>query len=174
MTPLLTVAQLAVWAQRDIDDDDEFAIVVINAASLVVAEKAWHTDWLEIIAPALARVPAPARAVLIAIQLAKRTFMNPHAIVGEGAIGPIGGDRIVEDFARTLELTLVEITELEDLRPGASQFSSGNGLWTQPISTARPGITYATIYIPDGSDPLFPFPMGTVGVDDWAYTPIVP
>lgn len=170
MTPLLTVAQLAVWAQQEIDDDDEFALVVIEAASLVVAEKAAHLDWIEIIAPAVALTPAPSRARLIATQLAKRTFLNPHAVLWEGNIGPIGGDKLVEDFSRTLELTLVESAELEAMQPAGA--ATGNGLWVQPVETGRVAVGSTTIYLPDGSNLDSIIPMGTQGVDDWAYTPL--
>lgn len=168
MTPLLTVAQLAIWARTSIEDDDEFALAVVDAASLVVADRAKHMDWIEIIAPATARVAAPSRAVLIAIQLAKRTFLNPDAVIAEGGIGPIGGDRFVEDFARTLELTSVEGEELDGMRPAVA---GGNGaLWVMTIETGRTPANSGTIYVPDGSSADWPFPIGTEGVDDWAYS----
>ena len=161
--PLLTLGELRTWTRESIPDGDEFALAVIDAASLVVSSAARHPEWDVATAPSIAR--------LIAAQLAKRTYLNPNAVAAEGSIGPIGGDRFVEDFARTLELTPVELASLEGLWPAGA--SKGGGLWT--MTTEREPMTPAsgTIFVPDdsGSDWHIPF------IDEsqaWAVTPEVP
>lgn len=151
--PLLTIAELAVWARTEIPADDPFALVVIDAASLKVREAAKQPDWTA------ATVPATAR--LIAIQLAKRTYLNPDAVIAEGGIGPIGGDRYIEDFARTLELTDLERADLEALAPNAA--TGGNGLWVQPMTRGDIETTETAYYFDNsGSDWAIPMYEETV------------
>lgn len=165
MTPLLTIATLAIITRSDIEPDDDFATWVINGASLVVASAADHDDWVN--DPGTGLIPAPARAVLIAENLAKRTYLNPDSIIAEGSIGPIGGDRYVEDFARAFELTAYEREILGGLAGGTS--NSVGGLWTQATEN-RPGYGLdTTIYLPDLDERAGSWPVGTEGVDDFAY-----
>jgi hypothetical protein len=166
MTPLLTIGTLSIITRTDIELGDPFATWVINGASMVVADAAEHEDWLDEIDGAPI-VPAPARAILIAENLAKRTYLNPNSVIAEGSIGPIGGDRYVEDFARAFELTAYEREVLGALAGGSS--SSVGGLWTQATEN-RPGLDVdPTIYLPDLDERAGSWPVGTDGVDNYAY-----
>lgn len=140
-TPLLAVSELAVWARQEIADDDAFALAVIDAASLKTRTAAKQPTW------DVATIPAEAR--LVCIQLAKRTFLNPDAVVSEGGIGPIGGDRYVEDFARTLEFTDAELATLADASGSAA--AAGNGLWVQPTSNGEMLSLDRDVYLFDDS-----------------------
>lgn len=147
--PLLSITELATWTRQVIADDDPFALAVISAASLRVREVASQPDWTLLTAPPSAR--------LIAIQLAKRTYLNPDAVVAEGGLGPIGGDRFIEDFARTLELTEYERTTLEGLAP-AGEVGKGSRLWVQ--ETTRGDLETATdVYYFDNSGSDWAIPM---------------
>lgn len=151
--PLLTMAELRTWTRREIADDDAFALAVIDAASLKVRQAASQPDWtIDTVVPA---------ARLIAIQLAKRTYLNPDAVIAEGGIGPIGGDRYIEDFARTLELTDLEREDLEGMSPAAA--TAGNGLWVQPMTRGDLESTETVYYFDDsGSDWAIPMYEETV------------
>lgn len=122
MAALLTVTDLSVWTRTTITSDDEFALAVVDGASLLVAETAGHPEWT------IGTVPP--RAKLIAILLAKRTYLNPDAISASN-VGPIG-ERVVEDFARTMELTEAEIEALQALQGDGT--GPDSGLWIQPTS----------------------------------------
>jgi hypothetical protein len=170
MTPMLTLATLVILAREPIEEAEDvaFATWVIESASLTVADEAGHLDWIDSVAP----VAANPRAILIAQGLAKRTYRNHEAIVAEGGVGPIGGDRFVEDYARTLELTEVEREVLQAMRPDGG--SNGNSLFVQTTENIPNPISNATIYLPDLDPRAQAWPVGTEGVDDWAYTPLVP
>lgn len=121
---LLTVPELAVWARQEIAVDDPFALAVIAAASLKTRQVAGFPDWTAADVPPVAK--------MICTQLAKRTYLNPDSVIAEGGLGPIGGDRYVEDFARALEFTQAETDALLDLVGGEP---SGDGrLWVQPTT----------------------------------------
>ncbi len=150
MTPMLDVAELEVWCRKPIagTPKEPFAIAVLQAASLVVADKANHADWLADDFPG----PLPGRAKLICTLLAKRSFLNPDSVISEGGIGPIGGDRYVEEMAKFLTLTDQEIADLEDLDDGSGAGGTG-GLWTMEITSGRGPWLGDTIHLPD-LDPL--------------------
>lgn len=146
---LLTVAELATWARTEIADDDPFANAVVDAATLVVVSQCGFPvpEWTTSSAPPVAR--------LITIQLAKRTYLNPDAVIAEGGIGPIGGDRFVEDFARTLELTPNELAKLADVDP-ATASASGN-LWVLGVDTVGHSLDEIYLRDSDGSNWAIPF-----------------
>lgn len=125
---LVTVDELAIWTQTEIAADDFAANAILAAASLIVRTEAEQPLWTAADAPPMAK--------LITVQLAKRTYLNPNAVISEGSIGPIGGDRFLEDFVRTLELTSVEIAQLRAMRPDTTSGVAGHtrGLWSQPTT----------------------------------------
>lgn len=175
MTPLLTLDTLRIIARETIPDGDEWALYCIDSASTMVADEAGHPDWIgyDALGNAIPPVAAPRRAVMIAEQLAMRSFKNPDAVVSEGNVGPLGGDRTVEEFARTFTFTQMELDYLERVNT-ATGITGGTtgGLYTLTIDNAAAVLTQ-TIYLPD-LDPLADsWPMGTEGVDNWAYDPIV-
>jgi hypothetical protein len=148
MKAMLTLEELEVWCRQTIvgEPSEGFAQAVLDAASLTVATQALHSEW---IADDFAD-PVPARPKLIATLLAKRSFLNPDSIISEGGIGPIGGDRYVEEMAKFLVLTDQEISDLEVFR--ASGTGAPTGLWTMEIETGRPAYNDDTIYLPDLDD----------------------
>lgn len=144
--PLLSLAELGIIARQEIAPDDGFAGFIIAAASEAVRAAAQQPTWTA--------ETAPLRARQICGHLAARSYLNPDSVQYQGAIGPIGGDRIVEDLARALHLTDVERAELAAMSPSAGQ---GGGLWIQPVgSTAQ---QRGDIYLPDdtGSDWWIPY-----------------
>lgn len=166
MADLITIQELADWSRREIEPDDAFAIKVVAAASLVVSEAAQHPEWTR-----TGETAAPPRAKLICAMLAKRTFLNPDAVVREGSIGPVGGDTVVEDFARTLELTAAELATLQGFI-GTGDGAVFGGLWVQP--TTRGELEMAGVFIPDsgGSDWMIPY--GDASEEFWFSPPVYP
>lgn len=165
MRTLLALDDLRGWTQETIADDDVLAANVILGASYKVADAASHLDWLD---DAYAG-EVPYRATLIANLLAKRSYQNPNSIIAEGGVGPIGGDRYVEEFAKFLTLTATEIAELEDLATPAAGAVGGLSVITMEN---RPGPALdPTYYAPDLDPRADVWPVGTIGsgVDDYAF-----
>jgi hypothetical protein len=171
MTPLFPLSTLELLVKEQPLEDVAYGEYCREAASVIVSNRALRYGWVGLDADELPVevVPAPRRAVMIAEQLAKRAYQNPDAIVAEGGIGPIGGDRTVEDFARTFELTPAEMEYLDGLAIGGASAST-NSIGTIGV-TVRPSALVGTgaIWIPDLDPRAQPFPLGTPGVDDYAY-----
>jgi len=144
---LIGVPELAVWVRENIAADDPFALQVIWAATVKLRATCANTTWTP------STVPAPVKLILL--QLAKRSYINDRGIVAEGSLGPIGGDRYLDDYARTLQFLPEELNELAGY--GAAVVSvDGGALFT--LSTAQPDTT-------DGETYLF---AQDGGVSDWA------
>ena len=177
MMLLLDRETLGLLVSEDPLVNPEFADYVIQGASVMVSDAAGRPDWLGIAADGsdIDPVAAPRRAVMIAEQLAKRSYQNPDSIITEGNIGPIGGDRKVEDFARAFEFTPVEQAYLDDinLRTGIVDNGGVSGVWTLGFEV-RPsyGVDWATIFLPELDPRAKLIPMGTEGVDGFAYGPV--
>lgn len=126
MAALLTLDELRVWTREPIDADDDiiFAEAVIDAASLRVAEEAGFADWLGVEGPS-AKV-----ARSIALQVARRTYLNPDQETRTAAIGPLGGVSYRDEFAAALELTQSELDRLAKIAAEEGSSSSGNGLFS--------------------------------------------
>lgn len=172
MTPLLSAATLGLLVEEATLENPDYGDYCIQAASVLVADAAGHPDWIGIAPDGTTMTPvvAPRRAVMIAEQLAKRSYLNPNAVTREGNVGPIGGDTTIEDFARTFEFTPLEAAWLEDMKRRTGIVDTGaSGLWTLAIENRPYPTRWATIYLPD-LDPLADtWPVGTEGVDSWAY-----
>jgi hypothetical protein len=171
MTPLLDLETLALVARQEPLTNVPWATYCINAASVIVADTANHSDWLGLDADGveIPVVAAPRRAVMIAEQLAKRAYLNPDAIVAEGSIGPIGGDRMIEEFARTFELTETEKATLAAIAADAYPAASGLSVINIQVRPKRSLLT--TIFIPDLDPRADAWPLGTEEIDGYAYTP---
>lgn len=158
MAALLSIPDLSVWVVglggSAIEVDDEFAQAMVEAASDAVRTAAKQPTWT-----ASGETAAPSRAKQIASHLAARSYLNPTSIQGEGNLGPLGGDRFVEELAKALHLTEAERDELAGMAPSGS---SGGGLWIQPINATF--VEDGDIYLPDssGSDWQIPY----LAVDD--------
>jgi hypothetical protein len=176
MTPLLTADTLALLADEVESglENPAYGDYCIQSASVLVADAAGRPDWLGIAADGAEMTPnlAPRRAVMIAEQLAKRSYLNPNAVVQEGSIGPIGGDRTIEDFARTFEFTEVEAAYLAEVKRTTGIVdtgSAGTGLWTLEMEVRPYGADWATIFLPDLDPRAAPWPVGVEGNSYGAY-----
>lgn len=180
MTPLILDSTLALLVDEPTGlENPEYGAYCINAASILAAEAAGRPDWLGLgpLGEDIAPVPAPRLAVMYAEQLAKRAYLNPNAIVSEGGIGPLGGDRTVEDFARTFEWTPSEAAYFEEVKRLTGIVDGGAGataLWTLEIENRPYPAAWATIYL-NGVDPREqPWPVGTEGAwDAFMYGPAI-
>lgn len=122
---LVSLDDLRIWTRESIDaqEDVEFATAVIEAVSLRVAEELEFADFLS--DPASDHTKS-ARSV--ALQVARRTYLNPDQETRTAAIGPIGGVAYLDDFAQALTLTESEQERLAKLLATAGAGSSGNGI----------------------------------------------
>lgn len=132
---LVSLDDLRVWTRESIDaqEDVEFATAVIEAVSLRVAEELEFADFLSDPASDYTK---SARAV--ALQVARRTYLNPDQETRTAAIGPIGGVAYLDDFAQALALTEPEQERLAKLLASAGGSSSGNGIGTIRIERDDP------------------------------------
>jgi hypothetical protein len=177
MTPLFPLSTLELLADEQPLLRLAYGEYCRESASVIVADRVGAYAWLGVndAGVAIPVVAAPRRAVMIAEQLAKRAYLNPDAIVAEGSIGPIGGDRTVEDFARTFELTEAEDAYLETLAVAAGTSAKANRLGSIGIEVTTPMLVGdTTIWVPDLDPRAEAWPIGTEGVDDWAYAPVEP
>lgn len=152
--PLLTAAEVATWAQLDVADFGAFETMVIDQAQQLVAQEAKHAEWYD--TTPIADVPFRAR--LIALNLARRTIVNPNQVLQEGSIGPIGGDRVRDAAALAMELSDAERAELHGLRGDGTMTS---GLWVLP--TDQSDRILSDIYVFDESGSDWGIPFATVG-----------
>lgn len=158
MANLVSVAQLEVATQNTPGSlvDDAFVAWVLEEASGLVCDTAHHPEWEDDI------TLAPRTAKRICLLVAKRTYENPGAVVVEGGVGPIGGDRVLDTQAMGLMLTEAEEEELVDLRGGPG--NDPNGLWIQPINDGT--ATDRTAYLFDSSGSDWAIPYGDYGTTD--------
>jgi len=157
--PLILASEVATWARLDASAFGAFENMVIDKAQNLVADEAGHPEW---VAADLATVPFRAR--MIALNLAKRTILNPDRVIQEGGVGPIGGDRLADDAALAMELSEAETRELRKFRGTGT---APSGLFLLPISDPTPSET--TIFVADesGSDWLIPYAtVGDIGEPD--------
>lgn len=154
MADIITADEVATWAQRDVATFGAFEAMVIEQSRGLVADEAQHIDWLT------EDVEVPFRARMIALNLARRTILNPDQVVQEGSIGPIGGDRVRDAAALGMELSDAEKTELHNLR-GDPTDDGVPGLWVLPTSSGDR--SFPTIYVPDDSASDWLIPYATVG-----------
>lgn len=154
MALLLTVRDLAVWIlPEEIPEGDQFAKLVVEVASEKVCSTARHPEWTASGANA-----APLRARHIAAALAARSYKNRDSVIAEGGVGPLGGDRTVEDLARFMHLTDVETAELEGMRSSGS--GSTGSLWIQPFDVyGSNALESGDIYVADDSGSDWEIPL---------------
>jgi hypothetical protein len=151
--PLITEAELATICRLPDNvipaERAAFATMIIDLASDLVRDAARHEDWTA--------DTIPFRAKVITLLVAKRSYQNPDGVLVEGAIGPIGGDRVTDLQAAGLYLTEAEMAELSALRGDGTAASNPNRLWVLQVNGGLPETT--TGYLPDssGSDWLIPY-----------------
>lgn len=160
MAGLLTVAELAVWCRQPVEQmDAPFASLVIEGISLMVRDAASHPEW--------EAGNVPPKAKLIASVATMRNYLNPDAVVGEGNVGPIGGNRYVEEYARSFQLTEAEIADLEAMA-GDDDPNNSSDLWILP--TTRGDKPVSPVYLNDQYGE-WPIPYATPDEATWAFTP---
>lgn len=144
--PLVSLEDLRVWTREPIDTEEDaaFANAVIEAVSLRVAEELEFADFLSDPASDHTR---SARAV--ALQVARRTYLNPDQETRTAAIGPIGGVAYLDDFAQALTLTESELERLGKLLAAAGGSSSGSGLGVVRIERDDPLLYRGDIILQD-------------------------
>lgn len=149
MAALVTISELSAWARQEVGYDDAWAITVLEAASELVRSAAGQPTW--------ERATAPARAKQICAHVAARTYLNPDSVSSEGNLGPLGGDRIVEELAKALHLTAAERDELGAMAPAGGGAGGRGGLWVQPINSTP--LEGGDVYLADdsGSDWMIPY-----------------
>lgn len=149
MTTIVSVAQLEVATQSVAGSlaDDTFAAWVLEEASGLVCDTARHPEWED--DPS----KAPRVARRICLMVAKRTYENPGSVIQEGAVGPLGGDRVLDAQAMGLNLTEAEEEELIDLRGGGN----AGGLWVQPIGDGDAPDRTVYLFDSSGSDWAIPY-----------------
>lgn len=144
---LLTIGELEVLVREPVDPADAFALWNIDAASLIVSDTAGHPEWT-----IAGETAAPARARVIAQQLAKRAYLNPEAERSFNT-GPIGAVT-VEDYARTLELTPAELEYLLAIK-AESVIDTSDGLIFVLSTHNRPvGVQRAVVLNDSAGSPI--------------------
>ena len=146
MASLVPVSELAIWCQQTIAEDNPWALAVLDKASMLVREAAGHPEWES--------STTPPRARLIALLVARRTFLNPDQVVSS-SVGPLS-ERVLDEAAAGMTLTPAERLELGALR-GSEDDPDPNGLWVLQTTTGRrlrnldiylPGVRPGSSYIP--------------------------
>lgn len=145
--PLVSVSELAVWVQEDIPEGDEYANLVVKAATVAVTSYA-DMD------PAWSLETAPDRIKNIVAQIAKRNWINPSRLTREGSIGPIGGDAYVAAMAAGMDLTDYEMSEISRLAEGPTPGAGNLSILT--FTTGR-GVHRDPLYLQDNRGSTIPF-----------------
>lgn len=125
------------------------ATMVIDLASDLIRDTAEHKEWTS--------ATVPFRAKLICLLVAKRSFQNPDAVLVEGSVGPIGGDRVTALHALGLYLSDVEKADLVALRGDGTQATNPNRLWVLTNGGGIPESTTGYVFDDSGSDWAIPY-----------------
>jgi hypothetical protein len=171
---LLTLRELEIWSRTEITTENgDLANMLIDAVTQRVLFECGNPDgWNELTTPAVVRS--------VVIPLASRSFRNIDSIAAEGSIGPIGGDRFVEDMARALELTQAELDILHNAPGALPTATSGGRLWvlgTEDVEEPSPIIYMfdapgpAMVLVGDNAGANWAIPMIDVDQDPF-YKPL--
>ena len=109
MATLFTRPDFATWCGVAIASDDAYATMVMQRATELVVDAAKAPDW------ELDPSTAPRGAVLIALRVARRTYLNPDQEV-QSSVGPLSA-RVLEDAAAGMSLTEQEREDIATLSP---------------------------------------------------------
>lgn len=157
MDPWITVDELAVWARREIEPTDPFALKVVEGATIAVSSATGYHETEHEFTP----VTAPDRLKVITALVAKRAYLNPDQIRTEGSVGPLGGDTYAEAFAAGLTLTEEEQAEIAQVARRAITGRKGAGLSVLTFNVRHnPKGSGAGTYLPDSSGSDWMIPMG--------------
>lgn len=150
--PFITIAELGVQAQETIAPDDAFALWICEAASDLVRDTAGMFDW--------DTNTVPFRAKLIALLVAKRTWLNPESKIAKG-VGPLT-TRYADREALGMWLSLEETAALVAMGDGAAPGTPTLGV----IKTTRGAVeTHSTEFRFDDSGSDWAIPYGAA--EEW-------
>jgi hypothetical protein len=124
MANLFTRDEFATWCNTTIASDDAFATMVMETATSLVVDAAAAPSW------ELNPATAPRKAKLIALRVARRTYLNPDQEV-QSAVGPLSA-RVLDQAAAGMALTADELDEILALNPAGDP--NAPALWTQRIT----------------------------------------
>lgn len=151
--PLITETELATICQLPDQvipaERLPFATMIIDLASDIVRDTASHPEWDQ--------NTVPFRAKMICLLVAKRSYQNPNNVVVEGALGPIGGDRVLDVQAMGLYLTEAEASDLARLVGDGTAATNPNRLWVLQNSGGIPEATTGYVFDDSGSDWAIPY-----------------
>lgn len=146
MANLFTREEFAVWCQQPIAVDDEFATMVMAQATALVVDAAAAPGW------ELDPSTTPRRAKLIALRVARRTYLNPDQELSS-SVGPISAS-ILRDAAAGMTLTEDELAQLLALAPDGDPT---NGLWVQRTTRGDMEDELPLVFLPTESGDLIPY-----------------
>jgi hypothetical protein len=146
MGTLFTREEFATWCQTPIAADDAYATAVMDAVTALIVDVAKAPDW------ELDPSTAPRVVKLIALRVARRTYLNPDQEV-TSSVGPISSS-ILREAASGMMLTE---SELEQILAVAPDGDPSNGLWVQ--RTTRGPLTPADelVFLPTASGDMIPY-----------------
>lgn len=159
MEPWITVGELAVWTRTQIDPDDPFALMILEASTILVNSATGYAGTEDEFTAAT----APAMLKVIVGQIAKRNYLNPDQVVREGSLGPIGGDTYAQAYAAGMTLTEEERAEIARIsRAAVEGGTSSGGLSVLTFGVAHNSVRRGGTYLPDssGSDWMIPYMEG--------------
>lgn len=146
MTNLFTRDEFAIWCGTPIASDDAFATMVMATATGLVVDAASAPGW------ELDPSTAPRKAKLIALRVARRTYLNPDQEISS-SVGPLSAS-ILKDAAAGMSLTEEELLELEALNPDGDPNAAA--LWTMRITRA-PEETLQVVELPAATGGTIPY-----------------
>lgn len=126
MANLFTPQEFATWSGVELSEvtGSAFAAMCMETATALVVDAASAPGW------ELTPSTAPRLAKLIALRVARRTFLNPDQEISS-AVGPLSAS-ILKDAAAGMSLTEQEQEQLAGLTPGGDPNAAT--LWTQRIT----------------------------------------
>lgn len=116
MATLFTRSDFATWCGVTIASDDAYATMVMQRATELVVDEAKAPGW------ELDPTTAPRGAVLIALRVARRAYLNPDQEVAS-SVGPLSS-RVLDDAAAGMQLTEQEKLDIGELAPGGDPNAS--------------------------------------------------
>lgn len=149
---LITDHELAVWAgvedsvvtgsalAQDVITKMSSYARFLGFAPLPEIDYGWQT-----------RDTTPFDVKLAVLKVCRRSFTNPDEVVQEGNIGPIGGDRLRDTAALSMELTELERKIFTKYNAaGDPETGDSETLWVQPTDRGDDAILVpATLYVGD-------------------------
>lgn len=143
MANLFTRDEFATWCQTTIATDDAFATAVMDNATALVVDAAAAPGW------ELVPSSAPRIAKLIALRVARRTYLNPDQELSS-SVGPLSAS-VLKDAAAGMTLTEAELEQLLAVAPGGNP--ADGVLWVQRV-TGGPLLDPGIVELPSAWGPI--------------------